>query len=84
MFDFYKKALIPVFADIRYQLAAAQRWVPYLQCSMGYSFVPEKDVNGGYFFKPTINSKKSSVTTQFQLNWGFYFKRIPLECTKRQ
>jgi hypothetical protein len=51
---------------------------------MGYSFAPEKDVNGGYFFNPTIDSKKSSVTTQFQLNWGFYFKRIPLECTKRQ
>ena len=52
--SFYEKALIPVFADIRYQLAAAQRWVPYLQCSMGYSFAPEKDVNGGYFFNSTI------------------------------
>ena len=52
--SFYEKALIPVFADIRYQLAAAQRWVPYLQCSMGYSFAPDKDVNGGYFFNSTI------------------------------
>ena len=51
---FYEKALIPVFADIGYQLAAAKRWVPYLQCSMGYSFAPEKDVNGGYFFNSTI------------------------------
>ena len=51
--SFYEKALIPVFTDIRYQLTVPGKWIPYLQCSIGYSFAPDKHTNGGYFFNPS-------------------------------
>lgn len=49
-----KEALIPLFADVRFNLIKPARFTPYLNCNIGYSFAPAGDVNGGYYLSPAI------------------------------
>ena len=49
----YEKALIPLFADARFQLTKQGRFIPYLQCGIGYAFAPGRNANGGFFFHPS-------------------------------
>lgn len=29
-------------------------WTPYLDCSVGYAFAPDKKANGGFYINPAI------------------------------
>lgn len=50
----YEKLLIPVFGDIKINLIKPRKFTPYLECSAGYSFAPNKKANGGLFINPQI------------------------------
>lgn len=54
-----KEVLIPLFADVRYNLIKPARFTPYLNCSVGYSFAPSGDVNGGFYLSPAIGVETS-------------------------
>ena len=80
--SFYEKALIPVFADIRYQLTVPGKWIPYLQCSIGYSFAPDKHTNGGYFFNPSAGMQYA-IHGKVKLLLGIGYEIQNLECLKK-
>jgi len=53
----YERTLIPVYADVRYNLTKPHKFVPYLECGSGYSFVTSKNANGGFYLNPSIGLK---------------------------
>lgn len=50
----YGKTSIPLFADVRFALTKPRMFTPFLACAAGYSFAPQKDVNGGFFLNPSL------------------------------
>ena len=52
--SFYEKLLIPLYADVKYQIGRARMITPYTEFGMGYSFAPDNEVNGGLFIYPSV------------------------------
>ena len=50
----YEKALIPLFADARFNLTKPRKFTPYLECGVGYSFATDKNSIGGFFVTPSV------------------------------
>ena len=70
----YEKALIPLFADVRFAVMKPAKLTPYLACSAGYSFAPDKNANGGLYLNPSIGiqylicgNKKLSFALGYEL-----------------
>lgn len=73
----YEKALIPLFADARFQLTKPRRFVPYLQCGIGYAFAPGEDANGGFFFHPSVGVQyKTRGKTTLLLSIGYEIQNL--------
>lgn len=54
-----KEVLIPLFADVRFNIIKPARFTPFLNCGVGYSFAPSKEVNGGFYLFPAIGVETS-------------------------
>lgn len=52
--SFYEKILVPLFGDVRFNLTRPRRYVPYLECGVGYSFASAKDACGGFYLNPSV------------------------------
>ena len=52
--SFYEEALIPLFADAKFAITKPRKFTPFLECGIGYSFAPGKNVNGGFYLNPAI------------------------------
>lgn len=50
----YEKALIPLFADAKFNITKPRKFTPYLECGAGYSFAPDKNANGGLYLNPSV------------------------------
>lgn len=50
----YEKALIPLFADVKFNITKPRKFTPYLECGAGYSFAPDKNANGGIYLNPAV------------------------------
>ncbi len=50
----YEKVLVPVFAHVMFRVIRPHTWTPYLDCSVGYAFAPDKKANGGFYINSAI------------------------------
>lgn len=50
----YEKTIVPLFADIHYNITKPKKIMPYLSCSIGYGFTQSKHANGGMYFNPSF------------------------------
>lgn len=55
----YEKALIPLFADAKFTITKPNRFTPYIECGVGYSFAPDQDANEGFYFNPSVGVEYS-------------------------
>lgn len=55
----YEKALIPLFADVKFKIVKPRKFTPYIECGVGYSFAPDKNANGGFFLNPSVGVEYS-------------------------
>ena len=55
----YEKTLIPLFADVRFNITKPRKFTPYLTCSGGYGFAPGKNANGGIYLNPSLGLQYS-------------------------
>lgn len=58
----YEKALIPLFADVKFNIIKPRKFTPYLECGAGYSFAPDKNANGGFYLNPSVGVKWAVCT----------------------
>lgn len=79
----YEKALIPIFADVKYAIARPKRFTPYIECGIGYSFAPDKNANGGFYLNPSIGVQYS-VWGEKKLFFALGYELQKLERVKRQ
>jgi hypothetical protein len=57
--SFYEKMLVPLFADVRFNITKPQKFTPYLVCRAGYGFAPDKNAIGGSYSSPQIGLQYS-------------------------
>lgn len=77
--SFYEKMLIPVFGDIRYQMGRTRKFTPFVECGIGYSFAPGKNVNGGFYLYPSIGLQYEWIRdTKLQLALGYEMQDLSL------
>lgn len=50
----YEKMLIPLYADLKFNIIKPRKFTPYLECGAGYSFAPDKNANGGLYLNPSV------------------------------
>ena len=55
----YEKVLIPLFADAKFLIIKPRKFTPYIECGVGYSFAPNKNVNGGFYLNPSAGVEYS-------------------------
>lgn len=68
----YEKALIPLFADARFNLTKPRKFTPYLECGVGYSFAADKNSRGGFFVNPSVGVQWAiGGTNRLQLAVGY-------------
>lgn len=48
-----KEVLIPLTANLYFNLLTPARFTPYLDCGIGYSFAPSGKVCGGFYLSPS-------------------------------
>ena len=58
----YEKAVIPLFADVKFNITKPRKFTPYLDCGAGYSFAPDKNANGGIYVNPAVGVQWSVCT----------------------
>lgn len=46
--------MIPVFATFHWSMTKPHQITPFVECNIGHTFTPVKNVNGGFFFTPSI------------------------------
>ena len=55
----YEKTLIPLFADVRFNIIKPRKFTPCLTYSGGYGFAPDKNTNGGIYLNPSFGLQYS-------------------------
>lgn len=80
--SFYEKALIPLFADVKFAITQPQMFTPYLGCSVGYSFAPAKHTNGGFYLNPSVGVQYK-IHSKMQLFFALGYELQKLERLKR-
>lgn len=78
----YEKALIPLFADVKLAITKPKKLTPYLACSIGYSFAPDKHTNGGFLLNPSVGMQYK-IHTKMQLYFALGYELQKLERLKR-
>ena len=81
--SFYKKMLIPVYGDIKYQIGRERKFTPYAEFATGYSFAPSSNANGGYFMNPSVGIQyplKNKMKLQFAIGYELQkFERLKMQ-----
>ncbi len=80
--SFYEKALIPLFADVKFAILKPRKFTPYLECSVGYSFAPSKNANGGFYLNPSVGVQYK-IHNKIQLFCALGYELQKLERLKR-
>ena len=57
--SFREKTLLPVFADLKFDITRSRLFTPYLGCSVGYSFALDKNARGGFYLNPSVGVQYS-------------------------
>lgn len=52
--SFTPKMLIPVFANLKFDLTKPAKFTPFIAWDAGYSFAPSKNTSGGLYFHPSL------------------------------
>ncbi len=81
--SFYEKMLIPLYGDVRFQIGRTRRFTPYAELAMGYSFAPDKNVNGGFFMNPSFGFQYP-LKNRIKLQLAIGYEVQSLECLKKQ
>lgn len=55
----YKKTLVPLFANVKFAMMKPRKFTPYIECGVGYSFILDKNANGGFYLSPSIGMQYS-------------------------
>ncbi len=50
----YEKTLVPLYADVKYNISKPHKFVPYVECGIGYGFAFDKNTNGGFYLSPSL------------------------------
>ena len=79
----YEKALIPVFADARFLLIKPGKFTPFLECSAGYSFAPDRNANGGFYMNPSVGVQYA-MRNHRKLFFSLGYELQKLERVKKQ
>lgn len=79
----YEKALIPLFADVKYAITKPKKFTPYIECGIGYSFAPDRCANGGFYLNPSIGVQYS-VWGEKKLFFALGYELQKLERVKTQ
>lgn len=79
----YEKALIPLFANVKYAIAKPRKFTPFVECSIGYGFAPDKNANGGFYLNPAVGLQYS-VCRNKKLFLALGYESQMLERVKRQ
>ena len=70
--SFYEMTLIPVFADAKFALTQTRKFVPYVECGIGYAFAPNGNANGGFYLYPSLGVQYAlSGKMKLQLAAGY-------------
>jgi len=80
--SFYEKMLVPVFADINYQITRKYKLIPSLSCAVGYSFAPNKNANGGFYLNPSVDLLYP-INQQMKLKFSLGYELQELERLKK-
>lgn len=78
----YEKILIPLFADVQFAIIKPRKFTPYLGCSIGYSFAPDKNANGGFYLNPSVGVKYK-LHSKLQLFFALGYELQKLERLKK-
>lgn len=78
----YEKTLIPLFADVQFAIIKPRKLTPYLECSIGYSFAPNKNTNGGFYLNPSVGIQYK-IHSKMQLFFALGYELQKLERLKR-
>jgi hypothetical protein len=81
--SFYEKMLIPLYADVRFQLGRTRKITPYAEIGVGYSFAVEGDANGGFFMNPSIGIRYP-LKNKMELQFSIGYELQELERLKKQ
>lgn len=52
--SFYEELLIPLLAEIKFDIKKTGKFIPFLECDAGYSFAPDKKAHGGFCMNPSV------------------------------
>lgn len=77
----YEKALIPLFADVKFHIIKPRKFTPYLECGAGYSFSPDKNANGGFYLNPSVGVQWA-VCTKMKLLFAIGYEMQKYERLK--
>lgn len=79
----YEKALIPLYANVKYAIAKPRKFTPFVECSIGYGFAPDKNANGGFYLNPAVGLQYS-VCGEKKIFLALGYESQMLERVKRQ
>lgn len=77
----YEKVLIPLFADLKFNITKPHKFTPYVECGAGYSFAPDKNANGGLYLNPSVGVQWA-VCTKMKLLFAVGYEIQKLERLK--
>lgn len=81
----YEKALIPLFANVKYAFAKPKKFTPFVECSIGYGFAPDKNANGGFYLNPAVGVQYSVCgEKKIFLALGYELQRLERVKTQEQ
>jgi len=73
----YEEILIPLFAEVRFNIIKPRKFTPYLACGGGYSFAPDKNTNGGFYLNPSLGLQYSiGGNNKFFLAAGYELQKL--------
>lgn len=81
--SFYEKMLIPLYADVRYQIGRTRKFTPYTELGIGYSFALSENANGGFFINPSIGIQYP-LRNKMKLQFAIGYELQELERLKKQ
>lgn len=81
----YEKALIPLFADVKFKIIKPRKFTPYIECGVGYSFTPDKNANGGFYLNPSAGVEYSVYgDKKLFLSLGYESQKLERLKTQKQ
>lgn len=70
------ESLIPIYAVGQYTMRPSFRLNPFIDCSVGYAFAPDSNVNGGLLLNPSVGVQYKLWGKQFILGVGHQLQKL--------